>query len=408
MKVYDNKFETFTMTINVTEKCNLRCKYCYELYKNSSIISIDYCKNFIDLVMNTDFTKVDNSMPLLFENIDLDLIGGEVLLYPELCDEILTYFQYAIRNDKRKINWRCSISSNGTLLRNEKVQKLIIKWNNVLSLGISLDGTPELHDLNRVYPNGNGSMKNILEGLEWLKRVSPGSLKQTKSTISKNSIPYMYDSLRYLHEELGLNYIHQNFIMENAYLDQEDLDLFDEQMKLCCDYVFHHLDDLYWSMIDYHTFYLHSNAITDQKTTHQCGSGIMPALAIDGKIYPCFRWLPLSQKTGNELMICGDVNDKILNLNKFQYVYNNACRRCITKEEKCQTCEYESACAYCVAGCYSEFKEFKRTTYICEITKRQAKWAHYYWSRIITLAGEYNGRENSRNLQEMLKTFISL
>jgi uncharacterized protein len=214
MKTYDNNFEAFTMTINVTEQCNLRCKYCYELHKKTSVIPIEYCKEFIDLVLKADFSEIDNSMPDLFKNVNLDLIGGEVLLYPEICDEIITYFQYAIRNDKRKTNWRCSISTNGTLFKNGNVKKFIEKWKNVLSLGISLDGTPELHDLNRIYPNGSGSMKSILEGFEWLKVVLPESLKQTKSTISKNSIPYMYDSLRYLHEELGLNYIHQNFIME--------------------------------------------------------------------------------------------------------------------------------------------------------------------------------------------------
>jgi uncharacterized protein len=394
MKIYDNKFESFIATINVTEKCNLRCKYCYELHKKAAVIPIGYCKKFIDLILKADFSEVDNTMPNLFNNIDLDLIGGEVLLYPAICDEILTYFQYALRNDKRKINWRCSISSNGTLLKNGNVRKFITKWKDVLSLGVSVDGTPELHDLNRIYPNGSGSMANILEGFDWLKTILPDSTKQTKSTISKNSIPFMYDSLRYLHEELGMHYVHQNFIMENANLTTEDLDLFDKQMELCCNYIFNHYDDLYWSMIDFHHFYQNSNNIIDNKTTHHCGSGIMPALAIDGNIYPCFRWLPLSQEVNNELMICGNINNTTLDLSKFKYVYNNACRKCCTKEEKCLTCDCESSCSYCIAGCYSEFKEFKRTTYICEVTKKQVAWAHYYWNALIKLAEAQDERKN--------------
>jgi uncharacterized protein len=114
----------------------------------------------------------------------------------------------------------------------------------------------------------------------------------------------------------------------------------------------------------------------------------MPALAIDGNIYPCFRWLPLSQEINNDLMICGNVNDETLDLQKFKYVYDNSSRKGCTKDEKCLTCNCESSCSYCIAGCYNEFKEFKRTTYICDITKRQVKWAHCYWNTLIKLSGK--------------------
>jgi hypothetical protein len=61
----------------------------------------------------------------------------------------------------------------------------------------------------------------------------------------------------------------------------------------CCqyltpvDYVLDHRHELFWSMIDL-AFLSNDKHYTDVI----CGSGSMPALSIDGNIYPCFRWLP--------------------------------------------------------------------------------------------------------------------
>jgi uncharacterized protein len=38
-------------------------------------------------------------------------------------------------------------------------------------------------------------------------------------------------------------------------------------------------------------------------------------------------------------------------------------------------------------SCFSEFGEFRRTTYICEITKLLVKWARRYWDEYNRLEG---------------------
>ncbi|WP_319756508.1 hypothetical protein [uncultured Sphaerochaeta sp.] len=97
----------------------------------------------------------------------------------------------------------------------------------------------------------------------------------------------------YLHEELGLQYINQNFIMEDTGCTQANYEELDCQMEKCTAYVLKHRDDLFWSMLSKEQFgYAYLSTGPDWDCTGHCGSGAMPALSVDGRIYPCIRWLP--------------------------------------------------------------------------------------------------------------------
>ena len=70
------QFKGLNCTINTTEDCNLRCKYCYETCKTTRKIDIDKCYKFIDLILSTDnFLSIEESwslLPLLKEHNTLD------------------------------------------------------------------------------------------------------------------------------------------------------------------------------------------------------------------------------------------------------------------------------------------------------------------------------------------------
>ena len=112
-----------------------------------------------------------------------------------------------------------------------------------------------------------------------------------------------------------------------------------------------------------------------------CGSGLMPALSIDGDIYPCFRWLPHTQHSKG-VMSVGNVNEGFIHKENFKKVRDGAIRANCTKDSKCLTCECEPVCAYCIGGCYAEYGDFIRTTHICEITKIQVEYARKYWKKV--------------------------
>lgn len=141
----------------VTQNCNLRCKYCYMVDKNDGHkMTFQVAKDAIDFFL--DHQELFNS-----DYIILDFIGGEPLMEIDLIDEITDYFK--IETYRRNSNWfgkyRISISTNGLLYSDTKVQRYIMKNKENLSIGISIDGTREKHDLQRVYPDGTGSYDDV-------------------------------------------------------------------------------------------------------------------------------------------------------------------------------------------------------------------------------------------------------
>ena len=406
--------EGLSVTINTTEDCNMRCKYCYEINKCTRSIDFEKCKKFIDLLLSDedylyfykdkDDEDSDEGRDLIWKKgLIIDFIGGDALMNVDICDKTLTYLVYKLNTtntEKAKAwrsKWRCSISSNGTLLGEPKVRKFLEKWEKNISLAVSIDGCPTIHDKNRIMayrgPNSEevGSMDIILKNWDWYKKHFPINALDTKATCSKDSIPYLYESLVFMHETLGIKYIGQNFIMEDTGCTEEDYKILREQMQKCIDYVYDHRDEMFWSMIDKHWLCENYKSNKTSKTYWKkgaCGSGVMPALSIDGDIYPCFRWLPHTQKRA-KVMCVGNVDEGFTHSENFRCVRIGASRANCSKPE-CKDCEFEEACAYCIGGCYAEYDDFIRTTHICEITKIQVEYARKYWARL----GEYPSNQN--------------
>ena len=166
--------------------------------------------------------------------------------------------------------------------------------------------------------------------------------------------------------------------MEDTGCTKEDYEELDRQLEKCCYYVLEHSSEMYWSMIDpNHLIFKKPTEDSDFYTKGRCGSGCMPCLSIDGRIYPCFRWLPHTQQTEG-VMSVGDVDRGFYNRQNFATVTNGAIRANCTRDPKCLDCEYEPGCAYCIGGCYAEHGDFIRTTHICEITKLMYKWSLKY------------------------------
>ena len=144
----------------VGSRCNLQCKYCFYLEKDTVLkkeeILMDektleiYTKNYI----NSQSTPV----------VEFVWHGGEPLLAG------LDFFKKAIEIQKKYSSHKeikNSLQTNGILL-NEKWGKFL-KENRFI-VGISLDGPKDLHDKYRVTNNNEGSFDEALEGLKILQK----------------------------------------------------------------------------------------------------------------------------------------------------------------------------------------------------------------------------------------------
>jgi uncharacterized protein len=374
-------FKGLNVTINTNEDCNLACKYCYEVNKKHRVLDINIAKKFIDLILTTDDligVKGTDKDWMLNQGLILDFIGGDSLMHPELVDELLRYFSFkAIQlNHKWKSNWRASLSTNGTLFERQDVRDMLVKWKNNLSVGVSIDGCPELHDKNRIYLDGTGSLATIMKWWPWFIDTFGDGARRTKSTLSKDSIPYIYDSLVFMHEIMGIKWISQNFIMEDMHLTEDDLKLLDEQLDKCYKYVLQHNDDLYWSMLGQKNILSYEESCKSHPNSGYCGAGCMPTLSVNGKIYPCFRFLPHTSNLDLDFNI-GNVEEGLTNKHRLTIVQEQTREK--ISPEKCKTCDCESLCSWCIGGAYSENGIFYRTTSYCEVTKLRAKYSRLYW-----------------------------
>jgi uncharacterized protein len=371
-------YDGLSITYQVTEDCNLRCSYCYVHHKRPGDLSLDYANRFTKIILDDDDPigiKGTDMEWLLDRGLILDFIGGDALMRPKLVDDILTYFQFYAGSTGHKwaYRWRASISSNGTLFGLSEVQEFISKYVFNLSLGVSVDGCPDLHNLNR-----SNSFDAVEKGwpfyLDFCNKT--GQVVGTKATFNKLSIPYLNQSIKFMHEQMSMTHISCNFIFEEMGLTEEDYTLLETEMEKMVEYILEHRDDLYVSMFD-KGFGMGEPYGTTDVDCGWCGAGSMPGVSINGRIYPCFRFFPSTMVDEKYDFHVGDVWKGMYLKDRFKIVREQTRNK--ISPLMCKECNVESACAWCIGGAFSETGTFWRQTALCEIKKMTNKWARTYW-----------------------------
>lgn len=87
-----NKINVANVTFQVTDDCNLRCTYCYQINKQKHVLKLEDAKKFIDLLLdNSETTKkyIDTKDGV---GVIMEFIGGEPFLQTQLIEDIVDYF----------------------------------------------------------------------------------------------------------------------------------------------------------------------------------------------------------------------------------------------------------------------------------------------------------------------------
>ena len=364
-----------SITFIVTEDCNLRCKYCYITHKSSNKkMSFEVAKKFIDYILSENIKYQDA--------VTLDFIGGEPLLEVELIDKICDYFklQTYLKGSSWFWNYRISICTNGVNYSNEKVQDFIKKNPGKIGITITVDGTKEKHDLQRVFPNGSGSYDIIKPNLGlWKKQF----VATTKVTFASDDLKFLKDSIIELWNE-GIYDIAANVVYEDVWKEGDD-QIFEDQLKSLADYILdHHLFDKYsCTLFDDTIGAPYNNELLKQTC---CGAGKMLALGVDGKIYPCIRYCAYSLDN-KEPYIIGDVDqgidfDKVRPFETVTYK--------LQSDNECLKCPVAVGCGFCQGFNYDvadTYTNFQRAKYICKMHKARVRANNYYFSKLYNQYG---------------------
>lgn len=229
-----------SITFIVTKDCQLACKYCYLVGKNTKErMKWEVAKKAIDYILEREDEFRE-------ESVVWDFIGGEPFLEIELIDKICDYLKTEMyrKNHHWFNSYRFSFSTNGINYHTEMVQKFIEKNRSHLSIGITIDGTKRKHDLNRIWKtsemeqgkminleNEKGSYDDVVKNIPlWLKQFPDAG---TKVTISSPDIPYIKESVLHLYA-LGIKEVNINCVFEDVWKDGDDI-LFEEQLTELAD-----------------------------------------------------------------------------------------------------------------------------------------------------------------------------
>lgn len=370
------------VTFVVTERCPLACTYCYESHevhqKTGRRMTKSVAKKAVDMLFDKE--KINGYYDLdKMQGVILEFIGGEPLLEIELIDYIVDYFRFKAfeMNHPWAYNYRISITTNGILYKNEKVQEFIEKNREFLSMSITIDGNKQLHDACRVFPDGRGSYDIVEDAVKlW---VENDNLPATKLTLAPPNIMYLCESAKHLWD-LGIINISSNCVFEKGW-KQEHAKIFYNQLKDLADYL---LED---NRCSNYCISLFNESIGKRVSSDRnwCGgNGEMIAIGHDGTFFPCLRFMKHSLRKGREEKPMGNLTDGLDRKEENKWL-KHLCSITMSSQstEECLNCKVASGCSLCTAFNYDEFGDPNvRATYICEMHKARVLANVYYWNRL--------------------------
>ena len=185
-KEEDTKMGITAIIRPVSSICNLSCRYCYtrleQKHKKRLLTSADLLERVIKEFINSGHRRIE----FLWH-------GGEPLLAG------LGFFKKALKIQsklRKELGHRIiivnSLQTNGTLLDDKIVS--FLKANG-FRVGVSLDGFSEIHNLNRLTKNGNGSYELVMKGLNLFQEC--GINFGITSVVTKKSLQYPEEILKF-------------------------------------------------------------------------------------------------------------------------------------------------------------------------------------------------------------------
>lgn len=373
------------ITFIVTKDCQLACKYCYLVGKNSKErMPFEIAKQAIDYILGHEEDFSEGS-------VVWDFIGGEPFIEIDIIDQICDYLKTEMfRLNHHWFNsYRFSFATNGINYHTDKVQQFIKKNRQHLSIGITIDGTKRKHDLNRIWKTKDmekgimpkpeeerGSYDDVVKNIPlWLSQFPDDS---TKVTISSADIPYIKESVLHLYS-LGIKEVNINVVFENVWQEGDD-SKFEEQLISLADDI---IDGGYYENYACSFFSENIGKPMDAKIDNNnwCGAGMMLSIDAAGNFYPCTRFAAYSLRSKKPIII-GNVHDGI-DKNKLRPFLT--LDRTTQSPKECIECEVANGCAWCQGENYDAAETntiYQRATAICKMHKARVRANNYYWNKL--------------------------
>ena len=333
-------FPLNTMVLNVTNKCNLACTYCYE-YGEDKIVDTKYGKQ--PKFMSED--TAEESVEFLLreskhqEVAHLTFFGGETLLNFPVLKKTVAYARRRAAEEGKRIEF--SLTTNGTLLQPD-----IIEWlsENQVGVTISIDGPKEVQDGLRVFHNGKGTYDVVLPKIKELLKVHRTRPIGARVTLTQKNMDVL-KIFRHLTEEVGfwevgLAPVTAQEERDYAITPEGKDDMLRQFEELAAEWLDCALRD------EHHGF---SNVKDTVEEIHKgvskaygCGAGLgLMGVATDGDVALCHRFAGSPEHT------IGSVTEGVDREKQGKFLVDHH----IASKTDCHTCWARPICS---GGCYHE------------------------------------------------------
>ena len=178
----------YTLSLEIINKCNLNCTYCYLGEKKNTYMSLETAQKAIDIAVHEANKQHDRTLMVYF-------IGGEPLMAFNLMKDVVDY----AKKKCQETNLICKFSTtiNGTLVTDEVIDFFV---ENTFEVKVSLDGPEYVQNLNRRDYAGTGSFEKIMKNLPLLRKYEQetGNQISVASVVTSNNYQYYAESFQFL------------------------------------------------------------------------------------------------------------------------------------------------------------------------------------------------------------------
>ncbi|MGO8989558.1 MAG: radical SAM protein [bacterium] len=177
----------FFIQWHLTERCNLRCRHCYQGQRRAEEMTANEVKREIDGA--TRMFQAWEQEHGIRVSPSIHFTGGEPFLYDGL---------YDVMADARAKGYGFAVMTNGCLVTEEDAQRVFDL--GVSDIQVSLEGPPSLHESIR----GNGSFNAAAKGVEYL--LAAGNKVSVNVTLSRINVGKIEETTE-IAKEMGFHSI---------------------------------------------------------------------------------------------------------------------------------------------------------------------------------------------------------
>lgn len=314
-----------SLSIDVTEKCNFNCVYCYKGEKEYRTLDYKNCMAGLEKIWPVVKAR---------KAFNISFMGGEPLMEFGLAKKIVEETRKKCQKDGLHFSW--GMTSNGSLLDEKRAREILSARGH---FHFSMDGRKISQDFNRPIKDGQGSFKVVRKNIPFIKRAGGRSVRLTVSPFSAGQL---VENISFLAKK-KFESIAAYPAIDRQTWTASDLENLRREYRTLGKMRYTKLKGVK-SLQPFDTYaYAVNYGITTDEKCHHCGvQKSVIGMDINGRFFPCHRFSNNKAFERFEITSFGDEPGSWEHSKKYfaEQISN-----------RCKSCEFFGACR---GGCWAE------------------------------------------------------